>query len=69
LRHKSFYLAFFAAHFFFVGVISGRELFWFLSQGQTVFPHSFNSYCEKAENLGSSVLLQNLVRQRRSEGA
>jgi len=59
LRHKSFYLAFFAAHFFFVAVVSGRELFWFLSQGRTIFPHSFNSYWEKAENIGSSILLQN----------
>lgn len=59
MRHKSFYLAFFAAHFFFVEVISGRELFWFLSQGRTIFPHSFNSYWEKAENLGSTILLQN----------
>lgn len=59
MRHKSFYLAFFAAHFFFVGVISCRELFWFLSQSRTIFPHSFNSYWEEAEDLGSSILLQN----------
>lgn len=53
-------MAFFAAHFFFVGVVSCRELFWFLSQGRTIFPPSFNSYWAKAEDLGSGVLLQNL---------
>jgi hypothetical protein len=59
LRRKSFCLAFFAAHFFLVGVVSCRELFWFLSQSRTVFPRSFNSYWEHGENLGSNILLQN----------
>jgi hypothetical protein len=59
LRHKSFYLAFFAAHFFFVSVVSCRELFWFLSQSRTIFPHGLNPCWEEAEDLGSNVLLQN----------
>lgn len=46
-------------HFFFVGVVSCRELLWFLSQGRTIFPDSFNSYWAEAEDLGSSILLQN----------
>ena len=41
-----------------VGVVSCRELFWFLSKSQTILPHSFNSHWEEAEDLGSSILLQ-----------
>jgi hypothetical protein len=52
-------VALFAAHFFFVGVVSCRELFWFLSQSRTIFPQSINPYWEQAEYLGSSILLQN----------
>jgi hypothetical protein len=59
LRRKSFYLAFFAAHFFFVGVVSSRELFWFLSHSPTILPPSFNSYSKRAEDTGSNILLQN----------
>ena len=59
MRRKGLYLAFFAAHFFFVGVVSTRELFWFLSQSPTIFPRSFNSYSKRAEDIGSSILLQN----------
>jgi hypothetical protein len=59
LRRKSFYLAFFAAHFFFVAAVSSRELFWFLSQSRTIFPRSLSSCWERAENLGSALLLQN----------
>jgi hypothetical protein len=59
LRRKSFYLAFFAAHFFFVAAVSCRELFWFLSHSRTIFPQSFNSYWEQGEDLGSNILLQN----------
>jgi hypothetical protein len=59
LRRKSFYLAFFAAHFFFVTAVSCRELFWFLSHSRTIFPGSLNSSWEMAEHLGSSILLQN----------
>jgi hypothetical protein len=59
LRRKSFYLAFFAAHFFLVGVVSCRELFWYLSHSPTILPQSLNSYSKRAEDFGSSVLLQN----------
>lgn len=59
MRRKSLYLAFFAAHFFLVGVVSCRELFWFLSHSPTILPRSFYSYSKRAEDLGSSVLLQN----------
>ena len=69
MRRKSLYLAFFAAHFFFVGVISSRELFWFLSQSRTIFPHSFSSYWEEAEDLASSILLQNPGAPRRLRGS
>jgi hypothetical protein len=59
LRRKGFYLAFFAAHFFLIGVVSSRELFWFLSRSPTILPRSFNSYSKRAEDLGSGILLQN----------
>ena len=59
MRRKSFFLAFFAAHFFFVGVVSCRELFWFLSHSPTILPGSFNSYSKRVEDFGSSILLQN----------
>jgi len=59
LHRKNFYLAFFAVHFFFVGVVSCRELFWFLSQSKTIFPPGFKSYSTRAENVGAGILLQN----------
>lgn len=59
MRRKSFYLAFFAAHFFFIIVISTRELFWVLSRSGTIFPTKFNAYWEKVENGGSTLLAQN----------
>jgi hypothetical protein len=59
LRRKSFYLAFFAAHFFLVGVVSGREFLWYLSHSPTILPRSFNSNSKRAEDFGSSILLQN----------
>ena len=59
MRRKSFYLAFFAAHFFLVGVVSCRELFWYLSHSPTILPRSLNSYSKRAEDFGSSILLQN----------
>ena len=49
----------FAAHFFLVAAVSSRELFWVLSRSRTIFPLSYNSYWKKAENIGSSTLLQN----------
>jgi hypothetical protein len=58
LRRKSFYLACFAVHFFFVAVVSSRELFWVLSRSGTIFPPAFKPSWEQAANLGSDVLLQ-----------
>jgi hypothetical protein len=59
LRWKSFYLVFFAAHFFFVVIISSRELFWVLSRSRTIFPANLNSCWQQGEKIGSNILLQN----------
>jgi hypothetical protein len=58
LRRQSFYLAFFAVHFFLVAAVSSRELFWILSRSRTIFPPTFNSEWLKAEAIGSKILLQ-----------
>jgi hypothetical protein len=60
LRRKSFYLVFFAAHFFFVIVISSRELFWVLSRSRTIFPADLNSSWQEGEKIASNILLQNV---------
>lgn len=59
MSRKGFYLAWFALHFFFVIAISGRELFWVLSRGLTIVPIALNPVWRRAEDVSSTVLLQN----------
>jgi hypothetical protein len=58
LSRKSFWLACFALHFFFVIAISSRELFWVLSRSRTIFSTAFNPHWRQAEGVANVVLLQ-----------
>jgi hypothetical protein len=58
LRRKLFSVAAYLIHFFLIGAISSRELFWVLSRSRTVFPPAWNRFWREAQNAGSIALLQ-----------
>lgn len=60
-RRRKLYLAAFVLHFFFVIVVSSREMFWVLGRGLTIAPASLKPAWRGAEDLSSAALGQHLA--------
>jgi hypothetical protein len=60
VRRKGIYLACFLLHFLLIVTVSCRETLWLVAHGLTILPSPFEDYSEKAENVASVALAQNL---------